>query len=348
MKNKFTFLIALFFFYSVGLLAQSTDIPGYDKFANKFGDEDLQTMEKVKAELTDAVTRMSAIQKEEPSLQKYFQKKNTNKAEKKSVPLKQKWIGAYTIYLNANNSVYDMYNSWLNEAKYYDENTRQQVTQLSSQAEVDRSKSNDLFGGYRKSSESDLKKNVKYNKMKVDLNQASKLSTEALNLMVEALQLVFAQEELMSKDEVTWKKALADDTFDGYVGYIKDFPTGKHVDEAKLKIKEYKERIARENELREKANSELFYKVQIVAVSKQLSVHKQKRLYSKTNEIEVYLDPLDNLYKYYVGKFAKYDDAKAFEAKLKIKDAFVIGYKNGQRIDILDAIALEKSKAGQK
>jgi hypothetical protein len=345
MKNKLLSVIAILLVFTLGLKAQTTEIPGYVKFADKFGDEDKLTMEKVNAEVADAVNRMNNVLKEEKDLQKYFQKKNTSKGEKKSVPQKQKWIGAYNIYINGLNSVYDMYNSWLNNATYYDDQVRAQVADLASKAEVNRGKANDLFGNYRKSSESDLKKNVKYTKMKVDLNQAGKMSMDALNYMVEALEIVFRHEEMMSKDELAWKKALAQDDFDAYVAYIKDFPRGKHVEEAKIKIKEYKERIAAERSLKEQENVELIYKVQILAVSKQANDRKKKKLYSNTSQIEEFKDPSDGLYKYYVGKFSKYTEAKAFEKKLGIGDAFVVGYKNGVRIDILQAQDLEKKVA---
>lgn len=344
MKNKVTIILAALLFYSIGLMAQTADVPGYKKFADKFGDEDLLTMEKVNAEIADAINRMANVQKEEKDLQKYFQKKNTKKGEKKSVPHKKKWIGSYTIYLNSLNSVYDMYNSWLNNAKTNDNATRIKIADLASKAEINRGQSNDLFGKYRKSSESDLKKVIKYQKMKVDLNKSGKMSIDALKYMVEALEIAFQQEELMSKDELAWKRASSDDAFDSYVAYIKDFPRGKHVGEAKAKIKEHKDAIAKERTVKEKANFDLYYRVQIVAVSKKLNERKLKRLYSKVKEIEEFVDPLDGLYKYYVGKFSKYEHAKTFEGRLGIGDAFVVAYKDDNKINVVEAIELEKNQ----
>jgi len=342
--KKILLFIALSFSISFYVNAQQKDIPGYKEFASRFGEEDRNTMEKLNADVLDALTRIQGAQNEEKSLQKYFKKKR--KLEKKSVPLKKKWIAAYKIYMVAFASTYDMYESWLNNAKIKDSKIRNQVNEIASKADIEKSKSEDLFGKYKKASASakELKKNVEYNKMKKDLAISANEITSSLKDMVKALQIIFKQQEIIEADDRAWTKATTTNTFDSFVDYIKEFPTGKHVIDAKQRIKEFKDKIAKDRKEKEKLNAKIEYRIQIVAVSKKLSSWKKKRLYSKVNEIEEELDPVDGLYKYYVGHFTKYKEAKQFVARLGIADAFVQSYKNGQKANVLEVLEIERNK----
>ncbi len=337
-----SFIVAI----SLSLSAQQQEIPGVKKYANRFGDKDKISIDAQNGAILDALTRISTAQKEEKSLQKYFARKNKKKAEKKSVPLKKKWIAAYKIYMDAVNSVYDIYNTWLNDIEIDDPKVRQEVMTHAANAEVKNSKSRDLFGRYIKSVSSDkiLKKEVKYQKMKVDLKTSADNMIDALKEMEQALDIAFKYQEVDAKDNKAWNEALTQNTFEAYVNYIKNFPTGLHIDEAKAKIKAIKAKIAAERKQMEKYNAEIEYRVQLVAVSKKLSTWKKKRLYSDYKSIEEELDPIDGLYKYYVGHFKHYKEAKKFVGGLGIADAFVVSYKNGQKAPILEVLDIENHK----
>ena len=82
------------------------------------------------------------------------------------------------------------------------------------------------------------------------------------------------------------------------------------------------------------------YEVQIIAMSRPLSVTEISELY--WGRRDVILVEEAGLFKYRIGEFTEYARAKNYLGILGIEDAFIIGFDAGQRIDIEDAIEWSK------
>jgi hypothetical protein len=83
----------------------------------------------------------------------------------------------------------------------------------------------------------------------------------------------------------------------------------------------------------------IYYRVQLAATHRivdPLSNYKKYNL-----DRPVLLEFHDGWYKYSIGSFAKYSDAKAYRDMLitnkRIRGAFIVAYQNGQRIEVRDA-----------
>ncbi|HAN78040.1 MAG TPA: hypothetical protein DCQ31_09850 [Bacteroidales bacterium] len=74
----------------------------------------------------------------------------------------------------------------------------------------------------------------------------------------------------------------------------------------------------------------LVYKVQLIAVTKQLSKKELSRLYSGKNKVEIMEHA--GLYKYFAGAFDNQADAEAFMTSLGIKDSFVVAFRGDERV----------------
>lgn len=96
------------------------------------------------------------------------------------------------------------------------------------------------------------------------------------------------------------------------------------------------------------ASDEIEYRVQIGSFSKGLPSYVQ-RLYdklSKFRKIDHYTDD-KGVVVYTVGKLSDYHAAVNLKKQLRqegASDAFVVAYKNGERIKVSDALKIQKGK----
>ncbi|HAN19094.1 MAG: hypothetical protein A2X13_02635 [Bacteroidetes bacterium GWC2_33_15] len=87
-------------------------------------------------------------------------------------------------------------------------------------------------------------------------------------------------------------------------------------------------------------NSELVFKVQIAASSEELPVNKIKKICCI--EPDVYLIEENGWFKYSIGNFKLYQNALELKNNSRVDGAFVVAYKNGQKINIKEAIEISK------
>jgi tetratricopeptide (TPR) repeat protein len=77
-------------------------------------------------------------------------------------------------------------------------------------------------------------------------------------------------------------------------------------------------------------SNSIVYKIQLTATSRDLTQSEIKKLYSGTRKVEK--DTVNGINKYLVGTFSTKQDAQAFIKNIKVKDAFIVKYKDGKRI----------------
>lgn len=87
--------------------------------------------------------------------------------------------------------------------------------------------------------------------------------------------------------------------------------------------------------------TEITFKVQIIAVKERLTDEEIAEIYNDNLPVSVTYS--DEMFKYMVGNFKVYEEAKEYESAIGIEDAFVVGFKNGQEMDdIMEAIRLSR------
>lgn len=77
---------------------------------------------------------------------------------------------------------------------------------------------------------------------------------------------------------------------------------------------------------------DVIYKIQIAASRTTLPLTRLREIYPSNDLINNELE--DGWYKYSVGKFSTYEEASKYKAKMGVKDAFIIAYKNGVKVNI--------------
>jgi len=81
---------------------------------------------------------------------------------------------------------------------------------------------------------------------------------------------------------------------------------------------------------------ELIFRVQIAASKKPLKIEKLKSIYYADDIINTIIE--DGWYKYSVGLFETYHEAKKFKTNIGVSDAFVVVYKRGKKIEVSEAL----------
>jgi hypothetical protein len=87
-------------------------------------------------------------------------------------------------------------------------------------------------------------------------------------------------------------------------------------------------------------NKQLIYKVQIVASGKKLSVKQVKNICCI--ESNVYLIEEGGWFKYSIGNFENYQNAVKMKEKSGVDGAFIIVYKNGEKLSLSKALNMSK------
>jgi len=89
----------------------------------------------------------------------------------------------------------------------------------------------------------------------------------------------------------------------------------------------------------------IVFKIQFIATRRELNKQQLDKIYKTTEIINTKLD--GNLYKYSIGNFASYSEAKKFRDGMGVRDAFVIALKDGNKISIVEAIQQTQGGGGK-
>ncbi len=80
-----------------------------------------------------------------------------------------------------------------------------------------------------------------------------------------------------------------------------------------------------------KEKNNITFKIQIAASKKPLSIEKLNKI-CIVDDI-IHSEYFDNWYKYHIGFYKTYNKAQEYKLILGLKDAFIVAYKNGKRIN---------------
>ena len=92
----------------------------------------------------------------------------------------------------------------------------------------------------------------------------------------------------------------------------------------------------------QKKQKEYVFRVQIAASKKPLNIAILKRIYHADDIINTEVE--DGWYKYSVGKFDTYREAKKFKINIGVSDAFIVVYRKGQKVEVSEALKHNKNE----
>jgi hypothetical protein len=336
-----TFIIAFTFILNA---QDETDI--FSVMNDKLTEDELEIITDAQSNITKAEEYIANAETEEDDLSKYFSSSKKNKkkkGEKKSVEAKQYRIKAATYYDKAYEAIYNLYNSKLEVAEYSFTEDATMAQGLIDDANTSFADGQRVLKTYKAYKEDDLKKTVEYSTLKSDLKSMVTTEEDALKMLADAIVIWLGQDEKKSKldleDEKAWKVALSLNTIPAYKSYLASYQEGIHAEEAAKKIEELQEAILAAN----KASTNVTYKVQILADKKSwTAVNIKAKIYKGT---ETYTEKYtEGYYKYWIGDFKTYAEAKALKTKCGVKGAFVVCFLAGSQVDILKALEAEGVK----
>jgi hypothetical protein len=180
-----------------------------------------------------------------------------------------------------------------------------------------------------------------------DATEAKKLISQAKNNFVEATKQMHDLKRRDSNEHVAdvlenshqLKIQGLDFLIEGLCLYIECYPKPVEPEEDTVKpVIDVDSLVVEDDteELEDDFSKGLIFQVQIIALTKKLSPHQQKSLYPQGELIEKF-DESDGLYKYRIGNFKTYDEAKQIKKNIG-KDSFIVPLRDGERITIREAL----------
>ncbi|MFC2138943.1 hypothetical protein ACFLTE_12295, partial [Bacteroidota bacterium] len=336
--------------------------------------DDFDEIEKAERLVKEANQMGEDLVEEDQRLEKYFAKKE-KKGEKKALYAKQYRIDRTKKYIDGLSKLHEVLNERLNFAIFEYPEDQSSVNGL-------RNESDDLFGTakqnfsfYEGLDKKELKKgDYGYYAMISEFDAIVQICLSGIDKQIDSYAIWASQTEKKQKelaDESGWANAKSMNTIDGYKEYLSAFPKGKYREQANIEIDNLKKqallaeeqaRLAAEREqarldsiaaaeaeaerLRLLAEQDqgptgLFYSVQIMAVYFQVDSARICEIYNGEGEVAERFE--DGMYKYSVGEFATFEEAREFRKTLSIP-SFIVAFQDGERIPTLEARKMQEPK----
>ena len=137
------------------------------------------------------------------------------------------------------------------------------------------------------------------------------------------------------------QQALTKGIFDGFSAYYKQYGIAKATSAKPQKVKAQTTTASAKSTQTAKKSTAPIFKIQILASDKKLAA-KDKRL--KGLSVDYYKEK--GLYKYTYGESSNYNEIVALRKKIssKFKEAFIVAFRNGEKMDTQEAIKEFKRK----
>jgi hypothetical protein len=338
-KRILSVLLVAALFSTSDLKAQMSDL--YSFMDQYLSNDERDRITRAKSNFEKGKKLDADIQAEDSKTEKYFAKK-AKKGEKKSVEAKTLRIKQGLNYESAYSLVYNVYADKVGSASFIYEEDESKVNRMIEEASAESADAARKIKPYKTVSPKDLKSNVVYSKLRNDLQNMVNSYESAIKKLIEAYTIVVDQEQkkqLEEEEERVWQNALSENSILSFQNYLSEYPNGKYAQQAKSNIADL-EAIAKKEQADLKKRSlagNLLFQVQIAASRVKLSKARLAQIYKAANEIEEKFQ--DNWYKYSVGSFKTYDEARAFRDKTRVRGAFVIVFRDGKKIDITEVVS---------
>ena len=349
-------LMISFLSLSFIVTAQEADI-----YLNRgFSSEDRTLISKAKRDIQRADRMMQYAQKsynQYKELLESSKKSKRKKGEKKTLSGKKYLQQAAIYYDKGYQQLFEVYYNYVGNLKFDFPENQTKAMDLRTQAESEFNQGQRLLRSVRNYQEKELRRNVEFKKFMETVNSGIEKELGAVKKLVEAINLYNQEaqqrEILKQQEEQAWQNAVLQNTIEAYQSYLNRFPEGSHVTEARSKIdelKKAKEQDSTQTLLTGNNNPDLIYRIQVCASPKPVSANFIRAKYYTQYGLDgrpVYTARVDGYYKYYVGHYTTYEQAKAekqkIKAKMKSSNPFVVGFYKGQPLkDIKKAISIEK------
>jgi len=325
--------------------------------------DDFDEIEKAERLVNEANQMGEDLEEEDQRLEKYFAKKD-KKGEKKSVYAKQYRIDRTKKYLDGLTKLHEILNERLNFAIFEYPEDQTVVNKLRNESDDLFASANQQFSPYEGLDKKALKKDYKYYSMISEFESIVQMCLSGIEKQIDAYAIWAAQTEkkqMEIADDNAWKDAQNKNTIDGYKEYLSGFPKGKYREDANEKIDELEKlaaeqaRLAAEREqarldsiaaaeaeaerlrllaLQNQGPTGLWYSIQIMAVYFQVDSVRINEIYKGEGEVTERYE--DGMYKYTVGEFDTFEEAREFRKTISMP-SFIVAFQDGERIPTLEA-----------
>lgn len=346
------------------------------RILNDADEKKIEKAEKLKRKIQKAKTKSKKYFDKAKKFEQKYKKRKKSRFERRYKKFERKGIDemreAVKYSSQMYKTIYDVYKANFQRAK--DKSNAFNIPmgeKLEQEAED--------FMQQARSMHSSLKMIKKKDDLLESLNLITKLEEKAIAKQLAAYGVYFSKEEIIDKDKAAWEEAMSIHTVEAYEKYLKEFPSGKYANLAEQEIEKLQEmqaenrawhlatqrntissyqvylndfpngryvnqaKAAIENlRKRRKQSNQIIFKVQVLALSETpISENKLQQILKTSQNIEK--EETGGWYKYSIGNFPSYNQAKDYKQNLSVNDAFVVAYKNGVRISIEEAIELTKN-----
>jgi len=339
MKKLGTFFILLLFLFAFQAeKAHAQDI--YSFMEEHLNSGESAQIASAKKNIAKGDKLNSQIREEDKKLKKYSKKQK--KLEKKATNAKFLRIKQALYYDKGYKMIYDVYNEKIANVSFIYEDDEARANELLDEAETDMSTAKRKIQTYRNVNEKDLKKKYSYSKVKSDMSSVVNTEVSAIKKVIEAYSIYLEQEQkkqLEEEERRVWNNAQSENTILAYQSYLDEYPSGKYASSARQRISDLEEaaRLAKEQEEKTRGLAGVHFEVQIAASKKVIPKWQLQKIYKGAEQIKQ--RNYDGWFKYSVGNFQTYDEAKSYVRTTNVRGAFVVAYKNNQKIDIKEAVS---------
>lgn len=247
MKNTFLFIIIL---CSLQNIFAQDNIPDLS-----FNSQDSVEIKRIEGLVNKANEIMLQVANFDQELTPMFEdRKQRDKAEKKSIDAKKLRIEAALLYWDAYNSRFEIVNSKIEKCEFASQEDEIKANKLKEMAEDKMKTIERKYKRYKDIKTGDLK-DKRYKYVCRDLSYVTDTVTQVFKMQQNAYKICLAQKDKLIKkreeqrkqrqkelvEETIWKYTQVHKTWHAYNDYVEQFPSGKFIQFAKVVMDDYNE-----------------------------------------------------------------------------------------------------------
>ncbi len=308
-----------------------------------FSDGDKSTIEKAEKSFSSANRLIKKAEKIEKKYQKYNNSKKRKKYESKTKEAKMLRVQAQEEKAKGYKKIVNVYLNVLSAGKFHFEQDRELANQYIESAEAETKNASSYLKKYKGLKKSKYKK-IRYSAIENDIQQNEDAYQNSLTGLEDAMALLSEQEGKKANensDKNAWDLAEKENTIAAYRAYLGSHPNGNYAIDAKQRIGNLQAEAEAAAAAASKAENAITYKVQILADRNAWTKVKVSKIYPNVSPDRIFewFDDKDSFFKYATGEFSTYQAAKSLREQLKNdrQDVFIIAFKKGYQIDIVEA-----------